>query len=94
MDADIICIHQAEGGTVCGHGTGEHLSPAIDLGLPISGDVCRWGECPCREFIPGMKCPTCDGSGHYWGLWGESNGQRLPCPACVDSPVRGYVRAE
>ena len=36
----------------CGHDAKDHLSPAIDLGLPYNGDVCQWGECHCRDYRP------------------------------------------
>lgn len=35
----------------CGHEASYHFSPAIDLGLPISGDVC--GDCDeCHQYEP------------------------------------------
>jgi len=36
----------------CRHGSGDHMSPAIDLGLPMSGDVCQGGNCPCAVYAP------------------------------------------
>lgn len=38
----------------CGHDAGEHISPAIDLGLPVSRDMCQWGACSCREFAQSL----------------------------------------
>lgn len=98
MLADIICIHQGEDGTVCGHHErlgvthfrGDEPQSMFDAAL----DSRQPEPIVTHPFTPGRKCPTCDGSGYYWALWGESKGQKLPCPACADSPVRGYVRAE
>ena len=97
MTADTICIYPVGDG-VCGHEWHEHMSPAIDLGLPYDGDVCRRGACPCREYAPGTKCPTCGGSGEIeseaWSVGDKSGTVIVPCPTCADSPVRGMVKAE
>ena len=34
----------------CGHSAREHISPALDLGLPYGGDTCQWGACDCKSF--------------------------------------------
>lgn len=47
----------------CGHAEW-HLSPAIDLGLPYSGDICRALDCQCRDF----KAVTVD-SDDELGKW-------------------------
>lgn len=61
----------------CGHDA-PHISPAIDYGVPVSGDVCTEDSCECRQFVPApstdTRCATC----------GE--GQEARCP------TDGYLR--
>ena len=79
---EAVCIHQGEDGSVCGHGFNLHR-------------LTRDGS-DSHVFVPGRKCPTCDGSGRKVlispGALGLG-GAWIPCPTCADSPVRGYVVA-
>ena len=83
----IICIHQGEDGTVCGEPEPAyflryegHMEEAINRG---DG----------HPFVPGGKCPTCDGSGKVGDGCAPSNEYVPDCPTCAGSPVRGYVPA-
>jgi len=88
MTSDIICIHQGEDGTVCGE-------------VQCNCDGRRAGIPPHHieqsfhddhRFVPGRKCPTCDGSGIDWRKPNEDGAyEGILCPTCADSPVRGYV---
>ena len=105
-DEHIICIHQGEDGTVCGHDEWDHSE---DQEVDLDGRPLMYGVFPfcasCVDddiagaqhpFTPGRKCPTCDGSGKKIRgqdidlITGFPLGDRPPCPTCADSPVRGY----
>jgi len=78
MTSDNICIHQGEDGTVCGHGFNLHR-------------LTRDGS-DSHPFVPGRKCPTCDGSGEVeWLALSGDVSRMAPCPTCADRPVRGHV---
>ena len=88
----IICIYQGEDGAVCGE-----IDCNCRPDIPphhIERDLVD------HEFVPGRKCPTCDGSGKKIRgqdidlITGFQLGDRQPCPTCADSPVRGYVELE
>ena len=75
---EAVCIHQGEDGTVCGHGVNLHR-------------LTRDGS-DSHVYVPGRKCPTCDGNGYtrYVGYGGDEVVE--DCHTCVASPVRGYVK--
>lgn len=76
----------------CWHFESEHMSPAIDLGLPYNGDVCRYGGCLCREF----RAITEPSSRSVSALWAEydlnertilTSGEPMHCEAKSHRPV-------
>jgi len=97
MTSDIICIHQGEDGTVCGHTVWTRVNePQHHEGPPGFG----CDTLGCHPFVPGRKCPTCDGSGKKIRgqdidlITGFPLGDRQPCPTCAASPVRGYLEVK
>jgi len=104
MTSDIICLHQGEDGTVCGEAAREHERHADPEGCIHHA----WPDNCCdnnwHPFVPGRKCPTCDGEKWVAGECSEEHHQnrygfrcamthKAECPTCADSPVRGYVPA-
>ena len=92
MTNDIICIHQGEDGTVCGRI--DHDRNALWCIHDYAPEQ-RKQPRGAHRFVPGRKCPTCDGSGEVMQS-SDADGRMVsayPCPTCVDSPVRGYVVA-
>jgi len=73
---EAVCIYQGEDGTVCGHGFNLHR-------------LTRDGS-DSHPFVPGRKCPTCDGSGYVMRVRPGAE-HHNGCPTCAVSPVRGYV---
>ena len=83
MTSGFICIHQGEDGTVCGK---PDLRPMTD-GYAMRHAL--WVR-PAHPFVPGRKCPTCDGYGKVENGWAPSIEHVPDCPTCAASPVRGY----
>lgn len=85
---DIICIHQGEDGAVCGQPEDGRYDATGGALLDIHPGL--------HPYVPGRKCPTCDGSGEivttYFNtdrvMWSD------PCPTCAASPARGYLEVK
>ena len=79
---EAVCIHQGEDGTVCGLG--------VDVRYDATGGALIDIHPVIHPFVPGRKCPTCDGTGYVMRVRPGAE-HHNGCPTCADSPVRGYV---
>ena len=92
MTNDIICIHQGEDGTVCGRI--DHDRNALWCIHDYAPEQ-RKQPRGAHRFVPGRKCPTCDGRGFVMeGHKEDGDWYSDLCSTCAASPVHGYVRAE
>jgi len=82
MTSDIICIHQGEDGTACAFSEAKHCAKP-------RGHLCT-RDTVHHPFVPGRKCPTCDGRGFVMRVRPGAE-HHNGCLTCADSPVRGYV---